>query len=76
MTPGTVMVGLALLGLVAGIVARIITRRRRGIRSCAADCACCTTAGNCVIAKPGSVKGALTGPVQLELGSPKALANR
>ncbi|MDR0592093.1 MAG: hypothetical protein LBG60_02305 [Bifidobacteriaceae bacterium] len=67
MTPGTVAVGLALLALVAGIVARIVVRRLRGVRSCAADCACCATETSCPAAKPGSVKAALAGPVPLEL---------
>ncbi|MDR0626195.1 MAG: FeoB-associated Cys-rich membrane protein [Bifidobacteriaceae bacterium] len=68
MSPGTVAVGLALLALVVWIVARMIVRRKRGIRNCAADCACCETESSCPAAKPGSVKAAWTGPVPLDLG--------
>ena len=44
---GTVIVSIALIGLVAGIIIRLRGDRKRGKSSCGCNCGCCPMAGSC-----------------------------
>lgn len=44
---GTIAVSLALIGVVAGIVAKLRRDRKKGKSSCGCDCGCCPMAGSC-----------------------------
>ena len=44
---GTIVVSLALIGIVVLIIARLRKDKRRGKCSCGGNCGCCPMAGSC-----------------------------
>lgn len=47
MNPGTIIVSLVLIALVAGIIIRLRKDRKKGKSSCGCNCGCCPMAGSC-----------------------------
>ena len=44
---GTVIVSIALAGIIAGIIIRLRRDRKQGKASCGGNCGCCPMAGSC-----------------------------
>ena len=44
---GTILVSLALIGLVAGILVRLRRDKKQGKTACGGNCGCCPMAGSC-----------------------------
>ena len=44
---GTILVSLALVGLVAGILVRLRRDKKQGKSSCGCNCGCCPMSGSC-----------------------------
>ncbi len=44
---GTIIVSIALIGLVAGIIIRLRRDRKQGKTSCGGNCGCCPRSGSC-----------------------------
>ena len=44
---GTIIVSIALIGLVAGIIIRLRRDRKQGKTSCGGNCGCCPMSGSC-----------------------------
>ena len=44
---GTIIISLALLGLVIGIIIRLRKDKKQGKSSCGGNCGCCPMSGSC-----------------------------
>ncbi|MBQ9526089.1 MAG: FeoB-associated Cys-rich membrane protein [Fretibacterium sp.] len=44
---GTIVVSLALIGVVAAIIVKMIRDRKQGRSSCGCSCGCCSMSGSC-----------------------------
>ena len=44
---GTIIVSIALIGLVAGIIIRLRKDKKQGKSSCGGNCGCCPMSGSC-----------------------------
>lgn len=44
---GTIIVSIALIGLVAGIIIRLRKDKKQGKSSCSGNCGCCPMSGSC-----------------------------
>ena len=44
---GTIIVSIALIGLVAGIIIRLRRDRKQGKTACGGNCGCCPMSGSC-----------------------------
>ena len=44
---GTILISLALIGLVAGILVRLRRDKKQGKTACGGNCGCCPMAGSC-----------------------------